>query len=268
MPIRVECPTCGAEFRVGDARLGTTVRCQGCGRPTVAGGEGNRSRRDDAQPPPAHSKSAKRNNSADEPAAPQRRSSPGRRKSPLIWVGAAGAGVGAILLVILIVVLATRDSSNLGPGDNQVNLAVENRTVKQAPWTAKQWALQKKPNQPDAKAAPAELPPPKPTDTSAVKIMKIADAPAQRYEPDAEEPCPALLAEIKLPLKGRHVRRILFARPALAQAVLLFSSAVDDESFSVDVDRVELTSGKVLGSWKLFTGTRTRTARRTAEEMY
>src|SRR5262249_1016020 len=102
-----------------------------------------------------------------------------------------------------------------------------------------------------------------------VKVVKIADAPTQRYEPDAEEPCPALLAETKLSLKGRHVRRILFSRPALAQAALLFSSAADDESFSVDVDRVELTSGKVLGSWKLFTGTRARTsARRTAEEMY
>lgn len=264
MPIRVECPTCGAEFRVGDARLGTTVRCQGCGRP-VACGEGERSTRDDAQPA-VHSKSARRKRSADDQHAPPQRVSPGPRRSPMIWVGAAGVGVGGILLAVLIVVLATGDSSNgnLDPGDNQINIAGDNRAVKQPPWTAKQSALQKKPNQADA-----ELPPPTPIDLSAVKVVKIADAPTLRYEPDAEEPCPALLAEIKLPRKGRHVRRILFSRPALAQAALLFSSAADEESFSVDVDRVELTTGKVLGSWKLFTGTRQKaSARRTAEEIY
>jgi hypothetical protein len=101
--------------------------------------------------------------------------------------------------------------------------------------------------------APGTLPPARPADWSAVRVLPAAGG-AGAWQGDADPPAQAKgkLAEQPLPLqvKDGHVQRLLFSSPATGQVAVL-AVAKDDGPLNVSrlrLDCYDLSAGKRLGS--------------------
>src|SRR5262245_352008 len=209
MPIAIVCPKCGAQFRVGDARIGTKIRCQACGQGIVAGGQSDaHDERDEPDEAPSKEKPVKRRISDDDSCRPRRLRAE-RRTSPLIWMIAGGGAVFLLLVVVIVVMLMSRENAGVQP--NPVVPVVGGAVPKDEPppLNPEELALQKKAEKIEAIPLPADLPVAKRTDLNGVALLKLAPAP-WAVDPDSEEEPPAADLPEKLPLSvdSVHVRRI------------------------------------------------------------